>query len=64
MFGVELVHSCEVGLGNESGNSNWHHSLLVQSIEGNNIAVGTRVDIEVLELMDWQLQELTVMSMV
>ena len=27
MFGVQLVHSCEVGLGNELGNSNWHHSL-------------------------------------
>jgi hypothetical protein len=56
-----------VGLSDELGNSNWH-SLLAHSVEANDIAVGTRVDIGdmqvALTLMDRQSRESTVMSMV
>ena len=58
MFEVGLVHSCEVELdlakAELDDSSNWHHTLLVQSVDskGNDIVDGE--DMQALESTDWQ----------
>ena len=55
MFEVGLVHSYEVELDKaELDNSNWHHTLLTQSVDlkGNDIVDSE--DMQALESMDQQ----------